>query len=97
MIGRVKALPEDYRFVYEKIQKYMWSFAAAKYELPKPFHILVKLRLPQGFLYALHSSFVSYQADSARFSVEPSDEQRSESSIPTGMIKVLVICRQKKP
>jgi DNA-binding ferritin-like protein (Dps family) len=23
---RVAALPEDYRFVYEKIQNYMWSF-----------------------------------------------------------------------
>lgn len=24
---RVNALPEDYRFVYEKMQNYMWSFA----------------------------------------------------------------------
>jgi DNA-binding ferritin-like protein (Dps family) len=27
-MARVEALPEDYRFVFEKIQKYMWSFAA---------------------------------------------------------------------
>ena len=26
-MARVKALPEDYRFVFEKIQGYMWSFA----------------------------------------------------------------------
>lgn len=26
MMARVKALPEDYRFVYEKAQKYMWNF-----------------------------------------------------------------------
>jgi len=26
MTARVKALPEDYRYVYEKIQKYMWTF-----------------------------------------------------------------------
>lgn len=26
MMNRVKALPEDYRYVYEKIQKYMWIF-----------------------------------------------------------------------
>lgn len=24
---RIKALPEDYRFVFEKMQSYMWSFA----------------------------------------------------------------------
>lgn len=28
MMARVKALPEDYRFVYEKMQAYMWHFAA---------------------------------------------------------------------
>lgn len=28
MMARVKALPGDYQFVYEKIQKYMWGFAA---------------------------------------------------------------------
>ncbi len=26
-MARVAALPEEYRFVYEKIQNYMWSFA----------------------------------------------------------------------
>lgn len=26
-MARVEALPEDYRFVYKKIQNYMWSFA----------------------------------------------------------------------
>lgn len=26
-IARAEALPEDYRFVFEKIQAYMWSFA----------------------------------------------------------------------
>lgn len=26
-MARVAALPEDYRFVYEKIQAYMWGFA----------------------------------------------------------------------
>lgn len=27
MMTRVKVLPEDYRFVYEKIQSYMWKLA----------------------------------------------------------------------
>ncbi|MEF9945252.1 MAG: DUF1048 domain-containing protein [Lachnospiraceae bacterium] len=27
-MARVAALPEDYRFVYEKMQNYMWSFAS---------------------------------------------------------------------
>ena len=26
-MARVKALPEDYRFVYQKIQNYMWGFS----------------------------------------------------------------------
>ena len=26
-MARVEALPEDYRFVFEKIQGYMWNFA----------------------------------------------------------------------
>jgi DNA-binding ferritin-like protein (Dps family) len=26
MMARVKKLPEDYQFVYQKIQHYMWSF-----------------------------------------------------------------------
>ena len=28
MMNRVAALPEDYRFVFEKIQDYMWKFAS---------------------------------------------------------------------
>lgn len=28
MMERAGALPEDYRFVYDKIQKYMWGFAS---------------------------------------------------------------------
>lgn len=28
MMARVHALPEDYQFVYKKIQRYMWNFAA---------------------------------------------------------------------
>lgn len=28
MMARVKALPEDYQFVFKKIQNYMWNFAA---------------------------------------------------------------------
>lgn len=27
-MARVKALPEDYRFVFEKMQQYMWMFAS---------------------------------------------------------------------
>lgn len=27
-MARVEALPEDYRFVFQKMQGYMWSFAA---------------------------------------------------------------------
>lgn len=28
MMARVDALPEDFSFVYKKIQKYMWSFTS---------------------------------------------------------------------
>jgi DNA-binding ferritin-like protein (Dps family) len=28
MMARVKKLPEDYQYVYTKIQKHMWSFAS---------------------------------------------------------------------
>lgn len=28
MMARVKELPEDYQYVFEQIQKYMWKFAA---------------------------------------------------------------------
>lgn len=27
-MARIDALPEDYRFVYQKIQNYMWSFSS---------------------------------------------------------------------
>ena len=26
-LARIKALPEDYRYVFEKIEKYLWSFS----------------------------------------------------------------------
>ncbi|KQU24502.1 cytoplasmic protein [Bacillus sp. Leaf13] len=29
MMARVEALPEDYQFVFKKIQNYMWNFSAA--------------------------------------------------------------------
>ena len=28
MMARVAALPEDYQFVFKKIQNYMWNFSA---------------------------------------------------------------------
>ena len=28
MMARVEALPEDYQFVFKKIQNYMWNFSA---------------------------------------------------------------------
>lgn len=28
MMARVEALPEDYQFVFKKIQSYMWNFAS---------------------------------------------------------------------
>ncbi|MBN2072670.1 MAG: DUF1048 domain-containing protein [Actinobacteria bacterium] len=28
MMARVEAMPEDYQFVFKKIQQYMWGFAA---------------------------------------------------------------------
>ncbi len=44
MTARVKALPEDYRFVYEKIQRYMWSFAAGDgYDMVKIQYELIDL------------------------------------------------------
>lgn len=33
MMARVNALPEDYRFVFEKIQKYMWTFAPDGFDM----------------------------------------------------------------
>lgn len=46
-MARVEALPEDYRFVFEKIQGYLWSFAGGdgsdmlklQYELIELFEI----------------------------------------------------------
>lgn len=41
---RVKTLPADYRFVYEKIQKYMWNFAAGDgYDMLKVQYDLIEL------------------------------------------------------
>ena len=30
MMARVEALPEDYQFVFKKIQNYMWNFSAGR-------------------------------------------------------------------
>ncbi|MDR2888672.1 MAG: DUF1048 domain-containing protein [Lachnospiraceae bacterium] len=44
MIARVKSLPEDYRFVYDKMQHYMWGFAAGDgYDMVKIHYDLVDL------------------------------------------------------
>lgn len=44
MMARVKALPEEYQFVYEKIQKYMWNFAAGDgYDMLKVQYELIDL------------------------------------------------------
>ena len=44
MMKRVEALPEDYRFVYEKMQSYMWNFAAGDgYDMLKIQYELVDL------------------------------------------------------
>jgi len=41
---RVEALPEDYRFVFEKIQGYMWSFAGGDgSDMLKTQHELIEL------------------------------------------------------
>ena len=43
-MARVEALPEDYQFVYEKIQKYMWNFAAGDgYDMLKIHYELIDL------------------------------------------------------
>ncbi|MFL0195007.1 DUF1048 domain-containing protein [Clostridium sp. WILCCON 0269] len=43
-MARVKALPEDYQFVFEKIQKYMWNFAAGEgYDMLKIQYELIDL------------------------------------------------------
>lgn len=44
MMARVKALPEDYQFVFEKIQGYMWTFAAGDgYDMLKVQYDLIDL------------------------------------------------------
>lgn len=44
MMARVKALPEDYRFVYDKMQKYMWNYAAGNgYDMLKIQYELIEL------------------------------------------------------
>lgn len=43
-LARVEALPEDYRFVFEKIQGYMWSFAGGDgSDMLKTQHELIEL------------------------------------------------------
>ncbi|MPW25431.1 DUF1048 domain-containing protein [Alkalibaculum sp. M08DMB] len=43
-MARVKTLPEDYQFVFEKIQKYMWNFAAGDgYDMMKIQYELIDL------------------------------------------------------
>lgn len=43
-MARVEALPEDYRFVFEKIQGYMWSFAGGDgYDMLKLQYELIEL------------------------------------------------------
>lgn len=44
MMERVKALPPDYRFVFKKIQGYMWKFAAGDgYDMLKIHYGLIDL------------------------------------------------------
>jgi DNA-binding ferritin-like protein (Dps family) len=43
-MARVEALPEDYRFVFEKIQGYMWNFAGGDgYDMLKIHYDLIEL------------------------------------------------------
>ncbi len=43
-MARVKALPDDYQFVFDKIQKYMWSFGAGSgYDMMKVQYDLIEL------------------------------------------------------
>lgn len=43
-MARVKALPEDYRYVFEKIQEHMWRFATgAGYDMMKVHYDLLEL------------------------------------------------------
>lgn len=44
MMARVSALPTDYQFVYDKIQKYMWNFASGDgYDMLKIHYDLIDL------------------------------------------------------
>lgn len=44
MMARVGALPKDYQFVFEKIQNYMWGFAAGDgYDMLKVQYELIEL------------------------------------------------------
>lgn len=44
MMARAKALPEDYQFVYDRIQKYMWNYAAGDgYDMMKIHYDLIEL------------------------------------------------------
>ncbi len=44
MMARVEAMPEDYRFVFKKIQHYMWNFAAGSgYDMLKIQYELIDL------------------------------------------------------
>ncbi|MGL6198072.1 MAG: DUF1048 domain-containing protein [Lachnospiraceae bacterium] len=44
MMARVKALPDDYQYVYDKIQKYMWNYAAGSgYDMLKVQYDLIDL------------------------------------------------------
>jgi DNA-binding ferritin-like protein (Dps family) len=43
-MARVEALPEDYRFVFKKIQSHMWMFAAGSgYDMMKIHYDLIEL------------------------------------------------------
>lgn len=44
MMARVKEMPEDYQFVFEKIQKYMWNFGSGSgYDILKIHYDLIEL------------------------------------------------------
>ena len=44
MKARIEALPEDYQYVYKKIQQYMWGFAAGDgYDMIKVQYDLIEL------------------------------------------------------
>lgn len=44
MMARVDALPEDYSFVFKKIQGYMWNFAAGDgYDMLKIHYELIEM------------------------------------------------------